>query len=145
MARTYRRDKLGRFAGNGNTSASARRALQTKTGALRSRRRVEAKPGNRRAMASTISQNPYQRQVDNFAREFAPAGRKNRYTAGKRQAPRLTEDNFALRPQRVGTVSRSRSTRAERAVLRDELRAEGRSMADYRREYRQNRRFVRSR
>lgn len=145
MARTYRRDKLGRFAGNGNTSASARRALQTKTGALRSRRRVKPRPGNSRPMASTISQNPYQRQVDNFAREYAPPGFKNRYTAGKRKAPRLTEDNFALRPQRVGTVSRRSATRAERVDLRDELKDQGRSMADYRREYRQNRRFVRSR
>lgn len=96
-------------------------------------------------MASTISQNPYQRQVDNFAREYAPPGFKNRYTAGKRKAPRITEDEYAMRPQRVGTVSRRSVTRAERADLRDELKGEGRSMADYRREYRQNQRFVRSR
>lgn len=147
MARTYRRDARGRFAGNGSTSATARRGLRAQTGAATQKNQnpssIYGKAGNRRAITNTISQNRSTRQMDAFTREFARPGRKNTYVKGQRAAPqRISEDNFATKPTKSGTVPRSRAGRSAQRDLRSELKASGQSMASYRSEYRKSRRYV---
>ncbi len=144
MARTYRRDSRGRFAGNGNTSASVRRALQARTGATRSTRRIKERPGNREAIRNTMSQSSMGRQKDAFARDFRPPGRKNRFALGTRRAPRITQSEFTASPQRVGTVSRSRAGREAQSGLRADLKVGKQSMASYRQEFRKGRRYAKA-
>lgn len=154
--RTYRRDAKGRFAGNGNTSGGTRRALQQQAGSRGTRgenpRRIYSGLHNQRSKRNTIAQSPMQRQRDQFKREMAATplrnGKRrtllpNSYSKGRRPG-RITESEFAMRPQRVGTVSRRSSTRAGQKDLRSELKGEKRTMASFRRDYQRQRRYVRA-
>lgn len=148
MPRRYARDARGRFAANGNTSRSARRQLQTIAGTSGAQRRDTIRGGlaNQRR-PNTIATSRSQRQQDAFRREMALMGmaKPRSYTRQKGvTAPRrIQEDQFALRPQRVGTISRRSGSRAMQSELRAELAGSGQGMAAFRQEYRKGRRYRR--
>lgn len=115
MARIYRRDSRGRFAGGGGASTSARRAIRSKAGASVTADRLKRNAATGTAKPKgTISRRAYSRSIDQFSREM-------RSMKGAKPGPIVKRVSPTLKQQARSLGVASRGARKAPTVIRDNV------------------------